>query len=74
MIQLNELKPYVEPLRRMINKMNRDMRDKGLWFINPDYQFILLVRDPFLSQLHFKELNLYMYFLFYAHVFCVYTD
>ena len=34
-MQLNELKPYVEPLRRMINKMNRDMRDKGLWFINP---------------------------------------
>ncbi|KAJ7387818.1 mediator complex subunit Med15 [Desmophyllum pertusum] len=26
--KLNELKPYVEPLTRMINKMNRDMRDK----------------------------------------------
>lgn len=47
LIQLNELKPYVEPLTRMINKMNRDMRDKG-WYFKPDFQFkfqTLLVRD-----------------------------
>ena len=27
--QLQELQPYVEPLSRMIAKMNRELRDKG---------------------------------------------